>query len=270
VPVAVDAVDVTVQIDAPPNCTIAATVLGLPGRKQVPGVLLRLLRAGGDVATTESRWIEIHRGVLRYPWFPAGSWQVTFWCEGLAPAVRQVEVQAGQEYSFGEVLLEPGCDLHGVVLGDQDRPVAGAEVFLGEESDLDAYATQTRSGTDGQFTVPGVASRASTLVVRAPGYALQLVPLRLPRDVLGGEPLAVRLQRGSTIEVEVTGAAVEGSMVVLRRGSRVLATTEVGKDGKAAFANRGPGEYFVQRFGDDRQQARAVVERSGEVVRVRL
>src|SRR5262245_63967779 len=54
---------------SPPNCTIAATVLGLPGRKQLPGVLLRLVRAGGDVASAESRWIELHRGALRYPWF---------------------------------------------------------------------------------------------------------------------------------------------------------------------------------------------------------
>ena len=59
-------------------------------------------------------------------------------------------------------------------------------------------------------------------------------------------------------------------MVVLRRGARVVATAEVGEDGIAVFGNRSPGAYALQRFGDDRTRAVAVVKQSGEVVRVDL
>ncbi len=48
------------------------------------------------------------------------------------------------------------------------------------------------------------------------------------------------------------------------------ATAEVDGSGRAVFGNRGPGEYLVQLFGDDRRQVAAVVTTSGEVVRVRL
>ncbi len=270
VPIEVGAEDVTVQIDAAPNCTITATVLGLPGRKQLAGVLLRIAHVGGDNTATQSRWVELHGGRLRDPWFPAGEWQVTIWSEGYAPLLRRLDLQAGGDHAFGELLLEPGCELQGIVHGEQGRPFAGAEVFLGEEGDLDVFEAQTKTGADGRFTVRGVSSLASSLVVRAPGHAWQVLPLRLPQDVLGGVPLVVTLQRGATIEVQVAAADAAGSMVVLRRAGRVLATAEVDDDGKAVFANRGTGDYVVQRFGDERRQVPVRVDEAAGVVRVRL
>ncbi len=156
------------------------------------------------------------------------------------------------------------------MLGDDGRPLSGAEVFLGEESDLDVFESQRRTGGDGRFRLRGVGHLASTLIVRAPGYAGQIVALRLPRDVLGAEPLTVRMLRGSTVEVEVEAPDAEGMIVALRRGGRVLATAEVDASGRAAFANCSPGEYVVQQFGDDQQRATVTVDRSGDVVRVRL
>jgi hypothetical protein len=257
-----------VPIDTPPNCTVVARVLGLPGKLPLPGVLLRVAPAG-DAAAVQSRWIDLEAGQLRDHWFPAGKSQVTFWAEGHAPVVRDVDLRAGEEHPLGELLLEPGCEVRGVVLDDAGRPIEGAQVFLGEEVDLDVFQPSGRTDADGTFSVRGVATAAATLVVGAPGHAWQSVALRLPQDVLGNSPLVVRAERGSTIEVGV-GSGGDGDVLVLRRGGRVLATAEVDEDGVAVFQNRGPGDYVVHRFGDELQQAEVRIERSGTVVRARL
>jgi hypothetical protein len=264
---------VTITIDTPPTCTITGQVLALPGRTHVPGLLVRIAPSAADdeSAILQSRWIELQGGQLRYPWFPAGRWRVTFCSEGHAPCVRDLDMKAGEEHPLGEIMLEPGCTLRGRVVGEDGRPVAEAQVFLGEELDLDIYEPSQRSGHDGGFAVAGVSTAASTLVVRAPGYAWKTVALQLPQDVLAKDPLLVQLERGSTIEVQfAVRPEVAGSIVLLRRQSRVLASAEVDEDGRAVFPNRGPGDYVVQRVGDDRVQESVRVTGSGQVVNVVL
>ncbi|MGE3174991.1 MAG: carboxypeptidase regulatory-like domain-containing protein [Planctomycetota bacterium] len=270
VPVPLGTDEVEVAIDAPPNCTISGSVVCLPGRRTASGVLLRISRGDGDDSRVTARWIELQAGRLRHPLFPAGRSRVTFWCEGQAPVVRELDLAAGEEHALGELLFEPGATLRGRVVDEAGAPVAGAEVFLGEECDLQVYQSQNHTAADGAFSVRGVSSAAASLVVRSPGYAARVVPLRLPQDVLGAEPLQVRLERGSTIRVEVGGDGAAGVMLVLRRGGRVLSTAETDEDGTAVFANCGPGDYVVQRFDDERQQAAVRVERSGEEIAVDL
>jgi 5-hydroxyisourate hydrolase-like protein (transthyretin family) len=269
VPVKIGDDRVNIAIEAMPDSTVTARVLGLPGRRAIPGVLMRVARDAGDAAAS-SRWLDLDSGNLRNPLYPAGKSTVVFWAEGYAPVAREVEVAAGQELDLGELLLEPGCVLRGVVRDEQGRPIAAAEVFLGEESDFMEYQARTRSDERGEFEVRGVSSAAATLLVRAQGYAWKAVPLRLPADVLAEDRLAVCAERGSAIEVKVAGRDVEGSMLVLRRGGRVVATAEVDDNGVALFQNRGPGDYVVQRFGDEAQQAIVQVRGSGEVLRAEL
>jgi hypothetical protein len=185
--------------------------------------------------------------------------------------VRDVVLKAGEEHQLGEILLEPGCRLRGRVLDEDGQPVADAFVFLGEEVDLDIYEPVARTGPDGAFAVTGVSTAARTLVVRAAGFAMQSVVLELPQQVLAREPLLVRLERGSTIEVRVAAPGdVAGSIVLLRRQGRMLASAEVDEDGRALFPNRAPGDYVVQRFGDERAQQTVHVTGSGQVVPVEL
>ena len=260
---------VDVRIEAARTGAVNARLLGLPGRKPLPGVLVRFARDEGEGAIP-SRWFELDAGMLRNPLFPAGKSHVVFWAEGYAPSSRVVEVAAGEEVDLGDIVLEPGCELRGVVRDGSGAPIAGAEAFLGEETDFYEYQATTRSGSDGAFVVRGVASQAANLLLRAPGYAWKSTALRLPEDALSMSPLEVVLERGSTIEVRVAGADASGSMVVLRQGSRVVATAEVDERGVATFGNRAPGAYTVQRFGDDRTRVVATIRGSGEVVRVEL
>lgn len=271
--VPLDRQEVTIEVDAPSNCAVSARVLGLPGRQSLSGVLVRIARHGADGETTHvrSRWVAMQAGRFRHPWFPAGRARVTFWCEGFAPHVLDLELVAGEERDLGDILLHPGCTMRGRVVDERDRPVPGAEVFLGDEADLDLFQPRLQTDADGWFEVGGVTTTMPRLVVRADGYALQSVALDLPRDVLGKDPLVVRLLRGSTIVVVLDDdAGFEGGLVELRRGGRVVATAEVDEQGRALFPNRAPGDYEVQRFNDDRLRAPVAVRASGQRIEVAL
>lgn len=245
--------EITVRLDTPPSCTLTAQVFGLPGRKRLPGALVRVTRLiGGGEGPRSVRWADVRGGELVLPLCPVGRVRVQICCEGYAPWFGERELVANEEHRLGEILLEPGCTLHGRVLGPDRQPVANAAVLLGDEGDLELFEPSVRSDPDGRFAVAGVASRSANLVVRAPGFAPRSVTLDLPRDVLAVEPLVVELTAGATIEVQAGRArAREGGMVQLRRQGRVLATAELDDAGRAEFPNRSPGAYTIHLAGDE-------------------
>ncbi len=99
--------------------------------------------------------------------------------------------------------LGPGATLGGVVLdGQTRRPVAGAEVVVGEET-LSTTPRAVRTGSDGAFRVAGLLRRGHQLAVRAPGYAPQMGVAVTP----GGPRTEVVLDRGVTLE----GRVIDGS-----------------------------------------------------------
>jgi hypothetical protein len=261
VPPGVDRVDV--ELDTPPLCTLRAQVAGLPGKKRLVGALLRLTKLDGEIeGETNTRWVDLQDGELRWPLCPVGRVRVVICGEGYAPYSVERDFVANEDHALGEggeVLLEPGARVHGVVQDQGGSPVAGASVLLGEESDLDLFEPHVRTGADGSFRISGVTSRSSRLVVRAPGFAARSIDLQLPQDVLGSAPLVVVLEQGSTIEVTVEGGARNGGIVQLRRQGRLVASTEVDDSGRASFSNRSAGTYSVQLFGSQMAPVDVVV-----------
>jgi protocatechuate 3,4-dioxygenase beta subunit len=263
---------ITVSLDTPPTCTIVATVAGLPGRQRLASAVLRLAQLdGAGEGEARSRWVDLPDGALRWPLCPTGSVRIEVWCEGYAPKVIVKDLAPNETHDLGELVLEPGCHLAGVVRRADGSPVAHALVMVGEESDLDLYEARTRTVEDGSFHVRGISNRSSRLIVRAAGFAARVVDLVLPRDVLAASPLAITLEEGASIDVQVAPqSAREGGFVQLRRDGRFVANVELGDDGKVVFANRSAGTYSVALLGDTRPPKAVVVEPNATLVHVQL
>lgn len=268
--VPVGAVDgpLRLQLETPPTCTITARVLGLPGQIQLPGGLLRLSRLdGSDNELRRSHWVDFSEGELRWPFCPTGLVRIEIACDGFVPFVTERMLTVDEDEALGQVWLEPGARLQGIVVDAAGNPVANAVALLGDESDLDLFEARTRTGSDGTFRLGGVSARSSQLVVRAPGFAPSLVDLQLPYDALADRQKRVALELGSTIRVAV-GQGREG-IVQLRRDGRVLATSDVDLQGFAWFPNRAAGVYTVQLDGQ-RAVKSVVVEPGAAMVLIGL
>ena len=260
---------VRVQFDVAPACTITATVSGLPGRRRLAGVLVRVAEVDDEEGPRSGTWFDLVDGALTWSSCPAGRVRVEVWSEGYAPFVAERDFEAGGVHDLGEVVLERGARLRGIVVGPDGAPIAGAQVLVGHESDFEAFEPATRSGPDGAFELTGVTDRSSRLVVRASGFAPRAIDLALPRDLLSPRPLQVGLQAGATIEVLVD-AAVAGvaGFVQVRRDGRFFANVELDEFGVAVIANAPPGRYEVSLLGD-RGPAR-VVELSPGMLRAEV
>ena len=144
-------------------------------------------------------------------------------------------------------------------------------VLLGQETDFDLFVPSVRSDHDGGFTIQGVTSASKQLIVRSPGFAASSVTLQLPRDVLSADPLVIKLERGATIEVLVTGDNLpEDRIVYLRRGAALLHSTVLDDLGRAWFANRSAGKYSVMLLGSALPEQVVDVKRDDDVLRVRF
>lgn len=271
VPVAADQEELTVRLQTPPTSTLVATVAGLPGRRVVPGVLLRLTSLDRPEAEVRTRWVDTLGGEFRKPQVESGRVRIEIWCDGFAPFQTERVLKPFEQHDLGEVLLAPGAALRGVVRDADGNPVAGAMVLLGEETDFDLFVPSVRSDAEGVFTINGVTSRSKHLVVRSPGFAANSFDLLLPQDVLRVEPLPITLERGATIEVLVLADQIPVDRVVfLRRGNRLLGSTVLDDRGRAWFANRSAGTYRVTLFGSGLPEQRVEVKPGDEVSSVRF
>jgi protocatechuate 3,4-dioxygenase beta subunit len=263
---------IVARLELPPVCTVTARLFGLPGRRPLPAVVLRFVAADGEGADGRVVWVETPDGELRHAACPTGRGRLEIWCEGYAPvALPEREFLANEVVALGELQLEPGCRLHGVVRDRAGRPVADAVVLLGEESDLDQFLVRARSQADGSFRLQGVSHRSSRLVVHAPGFAPAVVDLELPRDVLSPTPFVVTLDRGTTIIARLAPELQRGGAVVtLRRGGRSVATVEADEAGHAVFPNRGPGRYSLAVVGASHVERPIEVDGAAERVVVAL
>lgn len=263
--------NVDVHLDTPSTCSLVAQVAGLPGKQRLAGALLRFVTLDGDETDTRTRWVELQNGRLQWSLCPVGRVRVEVWSDGFAPFVTERDFAAAESYDLGELLLEPGARLAGVVRDPDGEPVANAAIWLGEESDADLFAPSVRSLADGSFVVGGVTARSSRLVVRATGYAPRTVDLLLPQDVLAPVPLVVALELGTTIEVQLARRAdLDVGFVQLRQRGRVVASTDFDESGRAWFTNRSAGTYSIALPGSDVPPRDVTVTAGAPMVRVRI
>ncbi len=283
---------VQIILPLPPHGQVTARVVGLPGRRPVPGGLVRIeTRADASEAeSTDVQWVAMPGGSLRLDRFPAGRARLRVSCAGYVPFVTDLRVAAGETVDVGECALEPGAMVRGVVRDDAGRPVPGARILAGDELDLAAIDEVLgegrlgpivdarfggRADLRGRFELRGITSQSRTVVVQAQGFAPQVLTLEIPGDLLRREPLVVTMVAGVDLLVQVldpSGRPKSGATVALRRNRHVVDLSRTDGEGRCRIRHLAPGDYDVSVPGSTaselveiwRQQTHHVVLRMSE------
>ena len=115
-------------------------------------------------------------GRYEFAGFWAGDiYRVTVTAAGYAEAKStQVRGEAGKTHEFADVkLIRSGLSVRGVVLGSDNKPIAGAEVFS-----LDGPSRfSTSTAADGSFTLKGFQEGNSFVLARKAGYRLTAIAI---------------------------------------------------------------------------------------------
>ena len=254
--------DVTIELPMVPVGTVRARLVGLPGRRPLPGCVMRLEPLGSSAEELEhdhqrrvrARWVATEGGALDLRRFPAGHTRLVLHCPGYAPLRREVEIGAGEVEDLGTLLFEPGAGVRGVVLDGQGQPVPDALVHLGHELDLAIAPAEVSVFTDaaGNFSLLGVGKHATDVVVSANGFATVTVPLDLPGDLLRTDRLKVTLDAGASIDVRVENERADNelSIVILKKFGQRVDLKRTNRLGRVTFAHLSPGRYEVYVLGE--------------------
>jgi hypothetical protein len=184
-------------------------------------------------------------------------------------AKRETAVTIGarsRDGDVGDVVLDAGVTVRGVVRDRQGAGIAGASVTASPRAVLDRPA-EAKVGEDGSFVVGGLPPGPVQLLARAPGHAPAV-----RKAMAGDEGVELVLDSGGTI----VGTVVDGRARPVE-GARVTAQSEPTEaDGEPSFAmglaDEGGGRFTLRdvRPGLHVVEARAPGHAPGSVSDVRV
>lgn len=244
-----------------PAGTVTARVVDTAGQP-VPGCLLHT-RWGEGRSGTSGRVelaLDLHREGATHV-------AASFACEGYATAFAKGVLRPGKELHLGEVVLEPGGNVSGVVVDPEGRPLGEARVWesrdgraalevqrMGVQGAVPWNAVTTRTAGDGSFLLEGVhtgrirvaawrkmsVTGVSSELEVSPGATVEGVRLTL-------EPVPdERLIAGRVVDPEGEPAARARILASYRSdtGSGSLTRT-AGAQGRFRFVCPGSGRYSI-------------------------
>ena len=137
---------------------------------------------------------------------PLGPLSLSFSAEGYLEAVRDLEIQAGENQL--DVQLDRGFSISGVVVDGEGRPVAGAEMAQGQPG-VRRFTfgrnAATYSQADGSFELTGLASGLYDVSARKEGYAVGRTEQPVEIDGTGVDGVRIELSSGASVSGTVTG-----------------------------------------------------------------
>ncbi len=147
----------------PPGGTLAVLVLDA-SRTPVPGAQVLLGSQWGFDVPWPNEWDSRERlpprrmvtdaeGRFRAVDLPPGIVSFTVRASGWTPWDTAIDLLAGETQEF-EIVLAPGASIEGVVSDSRGRPVAGAQVEVGDEGTLEQVVAT--SGEDGRYLLADV------------------------------------------------------------------------------------------------------------------
>lgn len=196
------------------------------------------------------RFMSDARGAFSTPIMETGSQQLFFNAPGMAQTAREVKVQEGVDLDLGEVRMEPGRRIRGVVVDAETGAVqAGAEVRIVDSTKDPAEglvrpALFARTQDDGSFEFPHVEAEPLQLEVSHQHYRMAKVALGT-----SDASVTVRLATGA----RVTVSAVDAAGRPMDADVRFVPESETGSwenltvvKGSGARGGLEPGPYWVQ------------------------
>ncbi len=232
------------DIDLPPVAVLRGRVIDAATGKPVPQFLYSLESL--DEPRNERRRGGHQRGESREDGtfdttVPVGAYRIVAAATGfIASEPREVRIVEGEQ-AFVEIPLSRGATVSGRVIDEQGKPVLEAQVMV--MSEIGEITRSSRSvtrmgpmsattGEDGTFTITGVETGSSQVIVRARGYVMQ----RKTIDVEPQTRVDITLARGLTVSGIVTlngkpiaGANVDATTSALGSDHQSAATDERGR-----------------------------------------
>lgn len=172
-------------------------------------------------------------------------------------------VLKGGKVTMVNVAMQLASTLHGLVVDDLGRPVAGAKIslhgnntptfgFLRASAARGSWHTATRSEGDGTFEFTNVTARTYQVEVDHPGYPLVH---RNDIEIIQGGDIALEtivLDRPATLQGVVTdsaGTVLKGITVTLGGGvNRATRQGVSNGQGRYRFERLAPGDYQVHAY----------------------
>ncbi len=229
----------------------------------VPGVPGELR---GTVASTDGRPVtrftvnansfNDENGAFRILVPPEGDFRVVIRAPGFAPNVIHVQGAAGKKLVMPEITLGQGEEFIGEVLdADTEQPVVAARIALSDPAKIERLrlvrperlVNAVTTGVGGYYKIGGSPRGLLMLVVAAPGYLTEFVPVNTKE-----RPKTVYLHRGGAISGVVRGTRGEPLA-----GAQVVAISEVALDGAEVLTDSS-GRYRLAGLRPGRYQLAAM------------
>lgn len=200
---------------------------------------------------------------------PSGLYVLSVHAKGFQPYTEEIRLVDGETEDLKTLKLPRGGRVRGVVLDPLGRPIGGAKVVVGRESDLTMDSMCYHTDAKGQFEVRGVGKGNDRIFVASRGFATQCRVLDVLADLFRKDPITIRMQEGATIKVRVmqheSGPAgsrdvARFRVVDLYRGVVRIGVAKTDERGDAWFHNLGKDTYSVRLRGRGSEVVEKVID----------